>query len=201
MKIRMFTGGMAQTNGYLVETEVGNVLVDAPEGVSDWLDELGVEVRDVILTHQHYDHVQGVAELQKRGAKVRAFAPYSPELTLEAPARAWGMPLVVPGYRVDELFEMEKPLEIAGLSFQLHHVPGHSQDSVALHEAGNEVVFSGDALFSGSIGRTDLPGGSMETLVRGVREKLLTLPGKTVVYPGHGPDTSIEREARSNPFL
>jgi glyoxylase-like metal-dependent hydrolase (beta-lactamase superfamily II) len=177
MKLSCFTGGFVQTNGYLLETVGGNVLVDAPEGVADWLVERGVRVDEVLLTHQHYDHVMDVAALRATGARVRAFAGYSRELTLETLARG------------------------SGMEFELAHVPGHSMDSVTFYLASAGLVFSGDTLFAGSIGRCDLPGGSMEQLLDGIGAHLLELPDGTRVLPGHGGESTIGREKRENPYL
>lgn len=201
MKITSHTGGFTQTNGYLVETPDGNLLVDAPEGVADWLAAKGVRVDDVLLTHQHYDHVVDAAAIQDGGARLHAFAPYSQELTLEAAARAWGMPISVRPYRIDSQFMTDEPLQIAGLDILLAHVPGHATDSVIFHLPAAKLVFSGDTLFAGSIGRTDLPGGSTRQLLEGIARHLLTLPPETRVLSGHGPATTIGREAAENPFL
>jgi glyoxylase-like metal-dependent hydrolase (beta-lactamase superfamily II) len=201
MKITPFTGGFVQTNGYLVETPDGNFLIDAPEGITDWIAEKGVRVDDVLLTHQHYDHVMDAAALQRAGARLHAFAPYSTELTLEAPARAWGMPISVAPYQVDSLLVVDKPLRLAGMEIQLAHVPGHATDAVTFHLADAGVLFSGDTLFAGSIGRTDLPGGSTQQLLDGIARHLMTLPPETRVLSGHGPATTIGREASGNPYL
>ena len=201
MKITPYTGGFVQTNGYLLETPEGNFLVDAPEGIAEWIDAQGVRVDDVLLTHQHYDHVMDAAALQDRGARLHAFAPYSTQLTLEAAARAWGMPISVVPYQIDSLIEMERPLRLAGLDFQLAHVPGHATDAVTFYLATAGVLFSGDTLFAGSIGRTDLPGGSTQQLLAGIDRHLLTLPAETRVLSGHGPATTIGREAAQNPYL
>ena len=201
MKITSYTGGFTQTNGYLVETPDGNLLIDAPEGIADWLRGKGVRVDDVLLTHQHYDHVVDAAALQGGGARLHAFAPYSQELTLEAAARAWGMPISVEPYRIDSLFQMDQPLRLAGMEILLAHVPGHATDSVIFHLPAEKLVFSGDTLFAGSIGRTDLPGGSTEQLLDGISRHLLTMPAETRVLSGHGPASTIGREAAGNPFL
>ena len=201
MKISTYTGGFVQTNGYLVETPDGNLLIDAPEGIASWITERGVRVDDVLLTHQHYDHVTDAAALKALGARLHAFEDYSTDLTLEATVRSWGMPISVTPYQVDRHFLMTAPLLIAGLEISLAHVPGHSLDSVTLHLADHGVVFSGDTLFAGSIGRTDLPGGSTTQLLAGIARHLMTLPPATRVLPGHGPATTIGEEASGNPYL
>jgi hydroxyacylglutathione hydrolase len=199
MKISTYTGGMVQTNGYLVESLNGNYLVDAPEGIFGWLEEKGVRVDALYLTHQHYDHVEDVAELQNHGVKVYAWANYSKDLTLEAHGASWGMPEVKP-YQVNELIP-EGKANYFHVESLVSHVPGHSPDSITfyLREAG--LVFVGDALFAGSVGRCDLPGGDFDMLISGIKEKLLILPDETRVYSGHGPETSIGREKMSNGYL
>jgi hydroxyacylglutathione hydrolase len=201
MKISLYTGGMVQTNGYLVETPDGNLLIDAPEGIAEWITRRGVRVDDVLLTHQHYDHVTDAAALKALGARLHAYADYSKDLTLESMARSWGLPIAVTPYQIDRLFVMTEPLRIAGLEISLAHVPGHSTDSVTFHLPDHGVVFSGDTLFAGSIGRTDLPGGSTTQLLDGIARHLMTLPADTRVLPGHGPGTTIGEEAMGNPYL
>ncbi len=201
MTITLYTGGFTQTNGYLVETDAGNFLIDAPEGIRGWLEQNGKQVTDVLLTHQHYDHVLDAAALQESGAHLHAFAPYSDQLTLEAAARAWGMPIRVDPYTVDSLLDIDQPLKLAGMEFALAHVPGHASDSVIFHLADEKLVFSGDTLFADSIGRTDLPGGDTRQLLDGIARHLLALPPDTRVLPGHGPATTVGREAQNNPFL
>lgn len=201
MKITSFTGGFVQTNGYLVETPDGNLLVDAPLGIAAWAASKGVRVDDVLLTHQHYDHVEDAAALREAGAKLHAFAPYSTELTLEAAARGWGLPIKVVPYQIDALLDVTQPLKLAGLEISVAHVPGHATDGLVFHVAKEGVVFSGDTLFSSSIGRTDLPGGNTRQLLEGIDRHLLTLPPETRVLSGHGPETTIGRELRANPYL
>ena len=201
MKISSYTGGFTQTNGYLVETPSGNFLIDAPEGIADWIQEKGVRVDDVLLTHQHYDHVLDAAALGAMGARLHAFAPYSQELTLESAARAWGMPISVEPYAIDALLDLSQPLHLAGMEISMAHVPGHATDSVTFHVPAEGVVFSGDTVFAGSVGRTDLPGGSNRQLLDGIARHLLTLPRETRVLSGHGPATTIGREADTNPYL
>ncbi len=201
MKITVYTGGFVQTNAYLVETEDGNLLIDAPAGVAKWLAARGVAVGDVLLTHQHYDHVEDAAAIRETGARIHAHAAYSKDLTLETAASGWGLPISVTPYQVDAVLDMAAPLSLAGRGIRLAHVPGHSTDSVIYHFPADGVVFSGDTIFAGSIGRTDLPLGDTRTLLDGIDRHLLTLPPETRVFPGHGPDTTIGGEAESNPFL
>jgi hydroxyacylglutathione hydrolase len=201
MKQSLYTGGFVQTNGYLLETPDGNLLIDAPDGIAAWLDGLGVRVDHVLLTHQHYDHVTDAAALQATGARLHAFAEHSADLTLESLARGWGMPISVSPYHIDSLFDMAAPLRLAGLEIGLAHVPGHSTDSVTFHLADRGLLFSGDTLFAGSIGRPDLPGGNVQTLLDGIATHLMTLPPQTRVFPGHGPATTIAEEAAGNPYL
>lgn len=192
---------MVQTNGYLVETPGGNFLIDAPEGVAEWVTRRGVRVDDVLLTHQHYDHVTDAAALKALGARLHAYADYSKDFTLESMVRSWGLPISVKPYQIDRLFVMAEPLRVAGLEISLAHVPGHAPDSVTFYLADHGVVFSGDTLFAGSIGRTDLPGGSTTQLLDGIASHLMTLPSDTRVLPGHGPGTTIGEEAVGNPYL
>lgn len=201
MKITPFTGGFVQTNGYLIETADGNLLIDAPEGVAEWISSKGVRIDDVLLTHQHYDHVMDAAALQAAGAKLHAFAEYSTELTLEKPARTWGMPISVVPYQVDVLLDVSAPLNLAGLNIAMAHVPGHATDAVTFYLTDHGIVFSGDTLFASSIGRTDLPGGNAKQLLDGIDQHLMTLPPETKVLSGHGPATTIGREAAGNPYL
>lgn len=199
MKISCFTGGAALTNGYLVESAEGNFLVDAPNGIAEWVAEKGVRVDSLYLTHQHYDHVEDAAKLRASGIKVHAWAEYSKSLTLESYGSSWGLPEVVP-FTVDQLIPAGE-VKLFGTTCRVAHVPGHSKDSIAFILEDEGVVFSGDALFAGSVGRCDLPGGNFELLVAGVQRELLTLDGETEVLSGHGPATTISHEKLTNPYL
>ncbi|MDP4624098.1 MAG: MBL fold metallo-hydrolase [Akkermansiaceae bacterium] len=189
---------MVQTNGYLVESPDGNYLVDAPAGIAEWIADKGVRVDALYLTHQHYDHVEDVALLAATGVKVFAWAEYSKELTLEAHGSDW-IPSVEP-YVVDELISAGEG-RLFGMGVKVGHVPGHSTDSLSFYLLKAGVVFAGDALFAGSVGRCDLPGGDFKVLLAGIQRELLTLPDETVVYSGHGPETTIGKEKVSNGFL
>lgn len=203
MRLTLFTGGFCQTNGYLVETTEGNFLVDAPEGVAAWLDQRGTRVDHLLLTHQHFDHVLDAAAVQAAGARLHAMEPYSTDFTLELLFSQYGMTVTVAPYQVDYLLDADSaaPLELCGLRFTLYHIPGHSPDSLVFHLPEFELAFSGDTLFAGSIGRTDLPRGGQRMLVEGITRHLLALPPQTKLLPGHGPATTVGAEQRSNPYL
>lgn len=203
MRLTLYTGGICATNGYLVETPDGNLLVDAPEGVTAWLARRGTRVDHLLLTHQHFDHVLDAAALQTTGAKLHALEDYSTALTLENLFGGSGMEVTVPPYRVDARFVVaaDQTLDLCGLRFTLYHIPGHARDSVVFHLPELELAFSGDTLFAGSIGRTDLPGGSQQRLLDGIARHLLTLPPQTKLLPGHGPATTVGAELRTNPYL
>ena len=203
MRLTTYCGGICDTNGYLVETPDGNFLVDAPEGVTEWLAQRGTRVDHLLLTHQHFDHVLDAAALQDTGARLHALEDYSTDLTLENLFGGAGMSVAVPPYRIDQRLTVaeDATLELCGLSFTLYHIPGHSPDSIVFHLPAHELTFSGDTLFAGSIGRTDLPLGGQQMLVDGIRRHLLTLPPQTKLLPGHGPATTVGREQQSNPYL
>lgn len=199
IKISMHTGGMAQTNGYLLQRGEQAIMIDAPLGACAWLESLGILPTDLLLTHQHYDHIEDAAKLSKAGTNIHAFADYSSELTLETFLEAAGMPVNLTPYRVDNLLKGKSEITIDDWTLQIEHVPGHAADSLVF--ITENLVFAGDTLFAGSIGRADLPGGDMELLVSGIREKLLSLDADARVFPGHGPDTTVGTEAASNPFV
>lgn len=199
MKIRTYTGGMAQTNAYLLGENDNCILIDAPEGTDHWLREEGVTPCALLLTHQHYDHVEAAAAVSALDIPIYAYSDYSTDLTLEKLLQQSGIPMTVTPYKVEHRVDAHTALEIGNWKFSLEHIPGHSPDSVVyLHE---HHAFVGDTIFAGSIGRTDLPGGDTQTLVSGISKKLLNLADATTIYPGHGPTSKIGTERASNPFL
>lgn len=213
MKIESYTGGYFQTNGYWLTTVSGQLLVDAPEGIANWLVERGAQIDAVLFTHLHYDHVVDAAAVKERFA-CRMFAHSRPDadLTLETVLKEnIGWPWNLAAFEIDELLvgsDSVVPLAGAGqtggnadLAWEVLHVPGHSPDSLCFMPAGEGIVFGGDVLFAGGLGRTDFPHGDGPLLLQGIEEKLLVLDDGTRVLPGHGPETTIGRERSSNPFL
>lgn len=207
LRLLRFTGGFTATNGYLLSLSNGEgVLVDAPDGVASWPELQKIRLQALFLTHAHFDHVLGAAQVARRfGCPIYAFTQPDPSYTLEALLAYSGMTAQVEPYQASILLTESTPLTVAGLSFRVIHVPGHSPDSLCFLPdqplSDKAVLLGGDVLFRDSVGRTDFPHSNHEQLVTGIREKLYTLPEETVVFPGHGPSTTIGRERASNPFV
>jgi len=201
MNLHTYTGGFVQTNGYILELENQECLIiDAPAGITEFLKEKGLVPKHLFLTHQHFDHVEDASLLAAAGAQISAWTAYAPDIIMEKRIQEMGIPVNIPPYQVKTILEGQSTLEVAGLQFKLAHVPGHSPESVSFHLTAESFLFSGDALFNGSIGRTDLPGGNHEQLLDSIRQNLYTLPDETSVFSGHGPKTTIGREKAHNPF-
>ena len=174
-------------------------------GMADWvLRQLpeGAKLQHLLLTHQHFDHVEGAAELKQRtGCCIHAVAAYSKTLTLELAAASWGLPPVAPYVVDDVLGTAPRQADWGGLEWKIFPISGHAMDGAAYYLPGDDELFVGDILFAGSVGRTDFPGGSMSSLVRGIREHLLPLPPQTTINSGHGPASSIGEEQLNNPYI
>lgn len=200
MELSIYTGGFAATNGYLVRTEEACILFDAPGGIKEWLDNQGIEITHLILTHQHWDHVDDASYFGD-DVEIYAFADHSEDLILQKQAKEnWGIPLDVQPFKVTKKLKHKEEFTIGDVHFKSFHVPGHSPDSLAFFCKEEEMCIAGDALFEGSIGRTDLPGGDHDQLIESIHKHLYTLPKETTVFPGHGPETSIIDEKKNNPF-
>jgi len=202
MILHTFTGGAVQTNGYILEFDDKTCLVvDAPPGIADFLKGHELKATYLLLTHQHFDHVEDASALAESGAEIYGHSEFDRTLIRDQQAReAWGIPVHVPDFTVDHLLEGKTSLTLGDLTFEVSHVPGHSPDSISFYLKDELFLFSGDALFAGSIGRTDLPGGSHEQLLDSIRKNLYILPDDVAVFPGHGPDTQIGKEKQRNPF-
>ena len=172
------------------------------EGILAAVERLGVEVVQLINTHGHFDHQGAVAALQ--AATGAPFALHRDDLAIlqraQEHAAFYGL-MTTQAPDPDHFFTEGDLLAVGSLRLRVIHTPGHSPGGVCLLVEGEGHLFSGDTLFAGSIGRTDLPMGDHELLIRNIEEKLLVLPDETIVHPGHGPDTTIGREKRINPFL
>lgn len=225
MLIEGFPAGSWSTNCYIVATGPGEPAViidpgqDSIEGIREIISRNRLHPAAVILTHGHIDHVWSVAPLGKEfdvpalihskdryrladpagssfaAAREQLLAMTKGELELTEPEKI-------------EVLDSNTSLVIAGIDFEFEHAPGHTEGSMVIRHMGTEnmgtegnLLFSGDVLFAGSIGRTDLPGGSPQDMVSTLRTVILPLPDSTLVYPGHGPTTSIGIERSANPYL
>ncbi len=157
----------------------------------------------LINTHMHIDHVMGNAFTSGK-YDLRLKAHKDDEILgsrVKAQAQMFGLPISPKEISIDTYIDAGDIIKIGEGELKVLHVPGHSPGSIALYDAIDGFVITGDALFAGSIGRTDLPGGSGPQLIKAIRTNLLTLPPATVVYPGHGPATTIAAEMSDNPFI
>jgi hydroxyacylglutathione hydrolase len=207
MDVRMFTVGPVQENCYLFRREGSDRALivdpgDEPDRLLGAIDELGVTLDGILLTHTHFDHVGAVAPVARAtGAEV-----WVPEV--EKPVLADIMSFVPwPGFGPYDSWDAEHTLKggeklgLAGFEIDVMFTPGHSPGHVTFSIPDQQVVFSGDVLFQGSVGRTDLPGGDWPTLLESIRSLVDTLPEDTTVHPGHMGLTTLGAERASNPFL
>lgn len=205
MRVVPIVNGQFAENCYLlVDEATGRAAVIDPGEEADLilrrLEAERVVPEAIWITHAHIDHVLGVPRLRAAtGAPVFLHESDRPLYDHVPEQAAWFGLRAEPLPPPDRAFTHGEALRLGELTVTVRHAPGHSPGHVVLLAPG--LVFSGDVLFSGSIGRTDLPGGSVETLMASIERELLSLPDATIVYPGHGPDTTIAVERRSNPFL
>ena len=207
MIVEMLTVGPFQENCYVIgdeETMTGAIIDPGDEAARIALttERLGLEIGQIIVTHSHIDHVGAVAQLLDE-----YMCPVLMHQEAEAMLKTVPQQAMMMGMRfgkvpnVDRHVGDEEVLEVGSLRLRSLYTPGHAPGHLAFLVEDEDIVFSGDALFAGSVGRVDLPGGSMEVLMRSISERLLTLPDETRVLSGHGPETTIGRERVANPFL
>jgi hydroxyacylglutathione hydrolase len=196
--------GPLQTNCYVVRRERGAaeaVVIDPGGDITQLrleLSRMGAKVAAILLTHGHWDHVLGVVDLvEASGAPVYLSEAELPELASEGPELMGFSPLN--SFTPDHLLAGGETLELAGLKIEVVSVPGHRPGHMAF--VIESSLFSGDVLFHGSVGRADLPGGDWPTLLATLEMLARRFPPETAVYPGHGPETTLGAELRSNPFL
>jgi len=210
LQITSLSLGFIGTNCYLVaDSETKDAVVIDPGGdapvVLSTAREMGVSLRAIWLTHAHFDHWGGVAGIVRMlNVPVALHSLDLPLYRNLGGAKQWGIPMEPgpePAILLDQLVSSEKRLEVGNLKFEVRFAPGHTPGHVAFYQKEAGAIFGGDVLFQNSIGRTDLPGGDFDTLINSIRAQFLTLPDSTVVYSGHGPETTIADEKQHNPFL
>lgn len=206
MNIQQYVVGMVQTNCYIVINEETKECLVIDPGAS--AKQLAEHIRNdelkpaaILLTHGHFDHAAAAATLAKE-FDIKIYAHEAEADTLKSPEKnvSW-MVNCKESYSADVFVRDGQELELAGFKIQILHTPGHTEGGCCYYLEKEGVLFSGDTLFAQSVGRTDFPGGSMSQIVRSIREKLMTLPDDTTVYPGHNDVTTIEAERMYNPYL
>ncbi len=205
MIVKKLEVGPIMANCFIVgcETTKEAVVIDPGDDADRILMELAkaeLKVKYLINTHGHFDHVGANKRMKEvTGAQIAIHADDEPMLEqLSHSAQMFGLS-AENSPPADILLKDGEEIKFGNITLKVIHTPGHSQGGVCLHTPGH--LFAGDTLFAGSIGRTDLAGGNYDTLISSIKEKLLPLDDDTVVYTGHGPETSISNEKRMNPFL
>lgn len=202
MNIESYTGGMFDTNCFLIEKDGSSVLIDAPQGSADWLAEKGKKVDLLLLTHGHIDHVVDAARIKRDHHCKVGYHPDGVQMLTEPGFfRNFGFGFEIEQVSADLLIDETDSQNFGGLDFQVLHVPGHCPGSICFFSKSDGILFGGDVLFAGGVGRWDLPGGDGELLFTGIKKKIFPLGDDVTVYPGHGPSTTVGQERISNPFL
>ena len=209
MKIDRFILGSFETNCYVLrETETAGdcLIVDAglePAELINFLQQHKLNPVAAILTHGHIDHIAGVTALRENFPEIKV---YIHKLDAEMLTGALTNLSALAGQTLStepaDVFIAEGDnIDQAGIRLEVLHTPGHTPGGISLYSKEDQLVFVGDTLFAGSVGRTDFPGASFAQLIKSIREKLFTLPDETLCLPGHGPSTTIAQEKQYNPFL
>lgn len=204
MILKKLVVGPLASNCYIVgseSTKEGMIIDPADEAgeILKSVEELGLEIKFIVLTHGHPDHVGALKEIKEAtGAEVAIHTDDAESLQQSFLGFLFGLSYPTPP-APERLFKDGESIDIGDLHFGVIHTPGHTPGGICL--LGHGVIFSGDTLFNYGIGRYDLPGGNYSQLMDSLQTKLMALPDDTIVYPGHGPDTTIGDERRDNPFL
>jgi glyoxylase-like metal-dependent hydrolase (beta-lactamase superfamily II) len=209
MQIDCFVLGAYETNCYVLRKDPDAkdcLVIDAGLNAAKLVEFLvhhRLNPTAVILTHGHIDHIAGIASLRKKFADLKVYIhKLDAEMLTGGEGSLAEMVGEFPGTETADFIVGDGDIiEQAGLKLKVLHTPGHTPGGICLYSEGQKVIFVGDTLFAGSVGRTDFPCGSMTKLTKSISEKLLILPDETIVYPGHGPQTSIAQEKKYNPFL
>ena len=210
MEIHAFVLGSMQVSAYVVTDGGETMIVDGPEGAEQIValcNQRGLTPQVLVNTHGHADHIQGNALLKETWPEMALAIGKADAPMLRSPMR--NMSILLGSWLkspdADLLLEDGDRVSVGSATFEVLATPGHSPGGISLYASegpdGLPVVFSGDALFAGGIGRTDFPGANHNTLIESIKTRLLTLPPETIVYPGHGPASTVAEEAATNPWL
>ncbi|WP_458110743.1 MBL fold metallo-hydrolase [Bacillus sp. PK6-013] len=207
MKWRRMPLGPIQTNAYILSHDDGTCLIIDPGNESGklnaYIKENGLKPLAVLLTHAHFDHIGAVDNVRKEW-NIPVYvhkneAEWLTDPSLNGSALLTGQ--TITAEKADHLIEEEGDLKIGSFTLRMLFTPGHSPGSVSYYAEEENLIVSGDVLFKGGVGRTDLPGGNQKVLMDSIHQKLLTLPEETLVLSGHGPETDIATEQEQNPFI
>lgn len=207
LNLHTFELGPLGTNAYLLVSAERReaLLIDAPDGAVEAVEDVlggDISLKAVVLTHGHWDHMQDAARLERTGVPVWAHAADRQWIEHPEVMRTFTGPGIrLEPARIVRVLSHGERLEILGAEFEVRHVPGHSPGNIMLYSAGLGAAFVGDVIFSGSVGRYDLPGGSWAELERSIKEQVYTLPDATRLYSGHGPATTVAAEKHGNPYV
>lgn len=208
MNVKTLSLGMLGTNCYVLSNGKEVLIIDPAaeaEVIFHAVEEIGLPVSGILLTHAHYDHIGALdAVHEKYGVDVHMDRDErewirDPELNMSAKRASMGIEPIKSD--ISPVILSEGPYSIGSFNFEILHTPGHSPGSLSFYLRDEQKVFSGDVLFNGGVGRTDLLEGSFDVLRRSIKDKLFRLEDDTVVYPGHGMETSVKNEKATNPYI
>ena len=207
MKIQLFVENAIQTNCWCIIDEETNdaIIIDLGGGfekISEYIKEQNANLKYVLCTHGHFDHIMGIPKMQQTNPEIPVYMSQKDlYMTTEInnSLRMFGIYGNYPDVKVDKFLAENTKLKIGNQEIIIIETPGHTQGGLCFKI--NNHLFSGDSLFNREIGRCDLPGGDYDTLISSLKNKIITLPEETIVYPGHGSTTTIKFEKQYNPYL
>lgn len=212
MKVSRFTFNMFGVNTYILWDDISREALIVDPGminekeqkeIKAFLDANNLNLKHLINTHMHIDHAFGISYV-KENYNLKLECNLEDQFLaqrLNEQANMFGLPIPMSDLQIDKDLKDGKKIQLGDEHISILHVPGHSPGSVVLYAPQSNIIISGDVLFNTSIGRTDLPGGNYAQLINAINNKLMTLPDDVIVYPGHGPETSIGYEKQNNPYL